>query len=76
MNRFKFFLGLLLAVLVIFNGSAQTRRADHVFIISFDQGNPDLIQRSDMPTFHRMAAEGAHDWSAYTIVPSLTLPAQ
>ncbi len=27
-----------------------------------------------MPTFHVMAAEGAHDWNAYTIVPSLTLP--
>jgi len=33
-----------------------------------------LIQKSPMPTFHRMAAEGAHDWNAYTIVPSLTLP--
>jgi predicted AlkP superfamily pyrophosphatase or phosphodiesterase len=50
-------------------------RAEHVFIISFDQGNPDLIQKSAMPTFKAMAAEGAHDWSAYTIVPSSTLPA-
>ncbi len=53
---------------------ADKPRAEHVFIISFDQGNPDLIEQSDMPTFHTMAAEGAHDWSAYTIVPSLTLP--
>src|SRR5487761_1924616 len=49
-------------------------RAEHVFIISFDQGDPALIQRSDMPTFHKMAAEGARTWSAYTVVPSLTLP--
>jgi predicted AlkP superfamily pyrophosphatase or phosphodiesterase len=56
------------------SGAAGKPRVEHVFIISFDQGNPDLIQRSDMPTFHAMAAEGAHDWSAYTIVPSLTLP--
>jgi len=49
-------------------------RAQHVFIISFDQGDPSLIQRSAMPTFHEMAAQGAHDWNAYTIVPSLTLP--
>ncbi len=49
-------------------------RAKHVFIISFDQGNPDLIQSSPMPTFHSMAAEGARDWTAYTIVPSVTLP--
>jgi predicted AlkP superfamily pyrophosphatase or phosphodiesterase len=55
--------------------AAHTQRAEHVFIISFDQGDPSLIQRSDMPTFHAMATEGAHDWNAYTIVPSLTLPA-
>ena len=54
--------------------AADKPRAQHVFIISFDQGDPALIQRSDMPTFHAMAAEGAHDWNAYTIVPSLTLP--
>jgi predicted AlkP superfamily pyrophosphatase or phosphodiesterase len=61
------------------SGCASVRNSDgvrarHVFIISFDQGNPDLIERSDMPTFHQMAAEGAHTWDAYTIVPSLTLP--
>ena len=50
-------------------------RAEHVFIVSFDQGNPDLIQKSDMPTFKTMAAGGAHTWNAYTIVPSVTLPA-
>lgn len=55
--------------------AADAPRAEHVFIISFDQGNPDLIQKSEMPTFHRMAAEGARTWSAYTVVPSVTLPA-
>jgi predicted AlkP superfamily pyrophosphatase or phosphodiesterase len=55
--------------------AADGPRATHVFIISFDQGNPDLIQRSAMPTFNGMAAEGARTWSAYTIVPSSTLPA-
>jgi predicted AlkP superfamily pyrophosphatase or phosphodiesterase len=54
--------------------AADGPRAKHVFIISFDQGNPDLIQRSAMPTFNGMAAEGARTWSAYTVVPSLTLP--
>ena len=54
--------------------AAEARRADHVFIISFDQGDPDVIQQSQMPLFHKMAAEGAHTWNAYTIVPSLTLP--
>jgi hypothetical protein len=56
------------------SATADGPRAEHVFIISFDQGNPDSIQRSAMPTFHNMAAEGAHTWSAYTIVPSITLP--
>ena len=50
-------------------------RVKHVFIISFDQGNPDLIQKSAMPVLHEMAATGARTWSAYTIVPSITLPA-
>ena len=54
--------------------AAEAHRADHVFIISFDQGDPDLIQQSDMPIFQKMVAEGAHSWNAFTIVPSLTLP--
>lgn len=61
---------LLLAVTSI----AGTRRAEHVFIISFDQGAPSGIEKSDMPLFKQMAAEGAHTWEAYTIVPSITLP--
>jgi len=72
-------LALLLAALATFSilwspSVSAAPRAKHVFIISFDQGNPDLIQSSPMPTFHRMAEEGAHDWTAYTIVPSVTLP--
>jgi len=71
--------GLLLAVLLTGcahspSFAAKPAATKHVFIISFDQGNPALIQRSAMPTFNGMAAAGAHTWSAYTIVPSLTLP--
>jgi predicted AlkP superfamily pyrophosphatase or phosphodiesterase len=66
--------GALLTGCAHLPAKADKPRAEHVFIISFDQGNPDLIEQSDMPTFHTMATEGAHDWSAYTIVPSLTLP--
>lgn len=54
---------------------AAAPRAKHVFIISFDQGNPDLIQQTAMPTFHGMATNGARTWEAFTIVPSTTLPA-
>jgi predicted AlkP superfamily pyrophosphatase or phosphodiesterase len=51
------------------------RRADHVFIISFDQGGgKDLQKATNMPTFQKLAREGVRDWRAYTIVPSVTLP--
>lgn len=53
---------------------AGPQRAAHVFVISFDQGSPAGIQKSEMPLFKAMAGEGAHTWEAYTIVPSLTLP--
>ncbi|MDD5349719.1 MAG: alkaline phosphatase family protein [Chthoniobacteraceae bacterium] len=53
---------------------AAPPRAGHVFIVSFDQGAPAGIQKAAMPVFKAMAAEGAHTWHAYTIVPSLTLP--
>lgn len=56
--------------------AAQAKtRATHVFIISFDQGGAhDIQEAANMPTFHAMAQAGAHDWEAYTIVPSITLP--
>jgi predicted AlkP superfamily pyrophosphatase or phosphodiesterase len=55
--------------------AAASPRVHHVFIISFDQGNPALIQKADMPVFHEMVRDGAYTWEAYTIVPSITLPA-
>jgi predicted AlkP superfamily pyrophosphatase or phosphodiesterase len=55
--------------------AADPPRAQHVFIISFDQGAPAGIEKASMPLFKSMASEGAHTWEAYTIVPSLTLPA-
>jgi predicted AlkP superfamily pyrophosphatase or phosphodiesterase len=53
---------------------AAAPRAEHVFIVSFDQGAPAGIEKADMPVFKAMAKEGAHTWEAYTIVPSITLP--
>lgn len=50
------------------------RRADHVFIISFDGGKPAVIAESEMPTIKQLAAEGAVTWTASTIFPSKTLP--
>lgn len=50
------------------------RRAEHVFIISYDQGAPVVLEKADMPLFDEMVKQGAHTWEAYTIVPSITLP--
>ena len=52
---------------------ADTQRARRVFIISYDQGNPDLIRTNDLPVFNGMADQGAHTWHAFTVLPSLTL---
>ena len=49
-------------------------RTEHVFVLSFDGGNPTIIQQAEMPNFKRLAAEGAHSWQARTILPSKTLP--
>jgi predicted AlkP superfamily pyrophosphatase or phosphodiesterase len=72
----RFVLATVLTSLFCVSASAAPKppRVKHVFIISFDQGNPDLIQRTEMPTFHCMATNGARTWEAYTIVPSTTLP--
>jgi len=67
---------VMLSCMMIVSACAKTKKADkHVFIISFDQGGGAEIQKAaNMPTFHEMAKEGAYDWQAYTIVPSITLP--
>lgn len=74
-SLFRVILPAILFSLICASASAaKPPRVKHVFIVSFDQGNPELIRKSDMPTFHQMATNGSRTWSAYTIVPSLTLP--
>ncbi len=51
------------------------RRAEHVFIISFDGGKPSVMRDSDMPLLKKLANEGAASWTAQTIFPPITLPA-
>lgn len=73
-TKLKALLVVLLSCVMIASASANPK-AKHVFIISFDQGGgPDIRNATNMPTFHQMAKEGAHDWRAFTIVPSITLP--
>ncbi|MES2597251.1 MAG: alkaline phosphatase family protein [Verrucomicrobiota bacterium] len=54
--------------------AAAAPRTEHVFIFSFDGGNPTYMQKAGMPNFQRLAAEGAHTFVANTIIPSKTLP--
>lgn len=72
------FVRLLVAVVLVAGlelaGAAHPPRVKHVFIVSFDQGNAELLRTNNLPTVHQMVAGGAHTWEAYTIVPSITLP--
>ena len=63
-----------LSLLILTLRALAGPHADHVFIISLDGGKPAVIQQSPMPVLNQLLAEGAHTWSAQTIVPSKTLP--
>jgi arylsulfatase A-like enzyme len=73
-------IGMALLLAGIASGPVHTapaeeqRRAEHVFIISFDGAGGEVIKSQPAPNFKRMFGEGAATWRAYTIVPSLTLP--
>lgn len=80
-KRVSWILGLTVAMLLVFSVSnpaiaaPEHAREQHVIVISFDQGGGQEIKKADnMPTFHEMVEQGAVDWKAYTIVPSITLP--
>lgn len=65
---------LFLAVFCLAVLRGEAPRAEHVFIVSFDQAAPFNIESANMPVFKKLASAGAHTWEAFTIVPSLTLP--
>lgn len=69
-----FLLSGILALQLCSHTAMAAPRAKYVFIISYDQGNPSLIEQTVLPTFHDMEANGARAAEAFTIVPSLTLP--
>jgi predicted AlkP superfamily pyrophosphatase or phosphodiesterase len=50
------------------------QRAEHVFIVSFDGGNPAVMKESRMPTLFGLLPRAASTFSAQTIFPSITLP--
>jgi hypothetical protein len=48
--------------------------AEHVFIVSFDGGKPQVMQASHMPVLKKLIDDGAWTWTAQTVFPSTTLP--
>jgi predicted AlkP superfamily pyrophosphatase or phosphodiesterase len=47
----------------------------HVLVISMDGARPDAILQSDTPVLQELAASGAVDWEAQTVLPAATIPA-
>ena len=64
----------LLFFLLAVTATAAEPRTGHVFVVSIDGANCELVQKAAMPNLHRLVAEGAHTWQARTILPSKTLP--
>jgi len=68
---------LAAAILLVCLGTSALSAplVQHVFIISFDGGKPEVMQQSKMPTLQAMLAQGAGTWNARTVFPSITLVA-
>ena len=66
---------VLAAICCFAPAASAAPRTEHVFIISIDGGNPDVIKRSRMPVLQKLVKEGACTWTAQTIRPVITLPA-
>ena len=50
------------------------RRSNPVVLFLIDSLRPDGLKQADTPHLDRMISEGAHTFSAQTVVPSMTLP--
>jgi predicted AlkP superfamily pyrophosphatase or phosphodiesterase len=79
----RFFAGLLaFQFWVLWNGARAWDAAvppapsgvEHVVIVSVDGGSPAVMQQTPMPVLERLVRQGAHTWSAQTILPPVTLP--
>src|SRR5262245_37892647 len=67
---------IVCAAILVFAGTAvAVPRVEHVFVISIDGANPEIMQRSEMPVLKKLMKAGAHTRVAKTITPPLTLPA-
>lgn len=69
----RYLLALFLSFVLCAPAWAQ-RKAEHVFIVSFDGGKPAVMQECKMPALMSLVKSGATTWQAQTIFPSTTLP--
>jgi len=74
---FKSVCCLIVCVILALSTSAAmaTARVEHVFVVSIDGGNPEVMQRTRMPVLNRLMKQGAYTFDAKTIMPPFTLPA-
>jgi predicted AlkP superfamily pyrophosphatase or phosphodiesterase len=68
-------IGLLVLLFFVALPAWAVRRADHVFIISFDGGKPAVMKESKMPELMSLLKHSAYTWDAQTVFPSITLTA-
>jgi predicted AlkP superfamily pyrophosphatase or phosphodiesterase len=69
-----FVLSLFLGAFAVFAQDAP-QQPTHVLVISLDGARPDAILQADTRNIQALAARGAVDWEALTVLPSVTLPA-
>jgi predicted AlkP superfamily pyrophosphatase or phosphodiesterase len=72
-NMLRLIAFVVVALFTLCGSAWAERKAEHVFIISFDGGKPSVMKESKMPELMSLVNEGAVTWEAQTIFPSLTL---
>jgi predicted AlkP superfamily pyrophosphatase or phosphodiesterase len=72
-NMRRFLSALFVISFAACGPASAERKAEHVFIISYDGGKPAVMKECKMPELVKLAKKGAVTWDAQTIYPSITL---
>jgi predicted AlkP superfamily pyrophosphatase or phosphodiesterase len=73
--RRLFFLLIFASLMPVYSQESPRELPTHVLVILMDGARPDAIQAVDAPVLQGLAANGAVDWEAQTVLPSVTVPA-
>src|SRR5689334_10997834 len=73
--RRLFFLLIFAILMPVYSQESTRELPSHVLVILMDGARPDAIQAIDAPILQGLAANGAVDWEAQTVLPSATVPA-